>query len=55
MIKNTLPDNLKILKVSKNNRKNSEAFSTHVPIAAEDLLRAFYRLFYLQFFDSSDQ
>ena len=30
-------------------------FSTNVPTVGEDLLRAFYRLFSLQFCDSSDQ
>ena len=30
-------------------------FSTNVHIVVEDLPRAFYRLFYLQFCDSSDQ
>ena len=32
-----------------------ESFSTNVSIVGVDLLRAFYRLFYLQFCDSSDQ
>ena len=31
-----------------------ESLSANVPIAGEDMLRAFYRLFYLQFCDSSD-
>ena len=44
--------NCGILKASKNNRNSSKAL---VPIVGEDLLRAFYRLFYLQFCDSSDQ
>ena len=32
-----------------------ESFSTNVSIAGEDLLRVFYRLFYLQFCDSSEK
>ena len=32
-----------------------KSFSTNVPIVGEDLLRAFYRLFYLRFCDSSHQ
>ena len=44
--------NQEILKASKNNRNISKAF---VPIVGEDLLRAFYRLFYLQFCDSNNQ
>ena len=51
VIKITLPENSEILKSSKNNGNSSKA----VPIVGEDLQRAFYRLFYLQFCDSSDQ
>ena len=35
--------------------KQFESFSTNVPTVGEDLLRAFYRIFYLQLFDSIDQ
>ena len=55
MIKNTLPDksgNPESLKIQP---QQLEIFSTNVLIVGEDLLRAFYRLFYLQFCDSSDQ
>ena len=54
MIKNILPkksgnpESLKIIiKVGK--------LSANVHIVGEDLLRAFYKLFYLHFYDSSDQ
>ena len=39
-------------------RKKSQQFessSTNIPIVGEDLLRVFYKQFYLQFCDSSDQ
>ena len=52
MIKNTLPDNPKSVKKLS---KQFKSFSTDVPIVGEDLLRAFYWLFYLQFYDSNDQ
>ena len=55
MIKNTLSDkwvNPESLKKKSQQFKN---FSTNVSIVGKDLLRAFYRLFYLQFCDWSDQ
>ena len=54
MIKNNLPD-------KSGNPGNLEkfqqfkSFSANVSIVCEDLLREFYRLFYLQFCDSSVQ
>ena len=56
MIKNTLPDKSGNPESLKIYLQQFESFSTNVPIVAEDLLRAFYRLFlYLQFCDSSDR
>ena len=39
----------------ENELQNFESFSTNLPIVGKDLLWAFYRLFYLQFCDPSDQ
>ena len=54
MIKNTLPDksgNCESLKKSQ----HFGSLSTNVAIVGEDLLRMFYRFFYLKFCGSSDQ
>ena len=53
MIKNTLPDKSRNSETLKMWSQQFDGLSTNVPIAGEDLLRAFYRMFYLQFFDSS--
>ena len=55
MIKNTLPDKSGNPESIKKSSQQFESFSTTVPIVDEDWLRAFYKLFYLQFCDSSDQ
>ena len=55
MIKIFLPGQLGNPESLKKLLKQFESFSTNVPIAGEDLLRRFYRLFYLQFCDSTDQ
>ena len=55
MIKNALPDKLGNPESLKKYSQQFESFSTNVPIVGENLLRAFNKLFYLQFFDSSDQ
>ena len=52
MIKNTLPDKPGN---PENFEKWFESFSTIALIVGKDLLKAFYRFFYLQFCDSSDQ
>ena len=55
MIKNTLPDKSGNSESLKKWSQQFESFSTNVPIVGKDFLRAFYRLFYLQFCDSNDQ
>ena len=58
MTKNTLPDkseNPESLKIFQKPSQHFKSFSTNVSVVGEDLLRAFYRLFCLQFFDTSDQ
>ena len=55
MIKNTLPDKLGNPESLEKELQQFESFSTNVSMVGEDLLRAFYRLFYLQFCDLSDQ
>ena len=55
MIKNSLPDKLGNPESLKKLSQQFKSFSTNVPIVGEDLLRAFYKLFYLRFYDSSDQ
>ena len=55
MTKNTLPDRAGKPESFKKYPQHFESFSTNVYIVDEDLLRTFYRLFYLQFCDSSDQ
>ena len=50
MIKNILSD-----KLGNPESPPKKRFSTNMSILGEDLLRASYRLFYLQFRDSSDQ
>ena len=54
-IKNTLPDELGNPESLKKQSQQFQSFSTNVSIAGEDLLRAFYRFFFLRFCDSSDQ
>ena len=55
MIKCTLPDKSGNHESLEKESKQFESFSTNVSIIGEDLLRAFYRLVYLQFCDSGDQ
>ena len=55
MIQNTLPDKSGNPESLEKESQQFGSFSTNVPIAGEDLLRASYRLFYLQFCDASDQ
>ena len=55
MTKNTLPDKSGNLENLKKYSQQFGSISTNVAIVGEDLLRAFYRLFYLQFYDSGDQ
>ena len=54
-IKNTLPDKSWNPESLKKYSQQFESFSTNFLIVDEDLLRTFYRLFYLQFWDSSNQ
>ena len=55
MIKNTLPDKSGNPESLEKESKKFKNFSTNVSIVVENLLRAFYRLFYLQYFDSGNQ
>ena len=55
MIKDFLSDKLGNPESLKKLLQQFESFSTNMPIVGKDLLRAFYRLFYLHFNDSSDQ
>ena len=55
MIKNTLPGKSGNPKSLKKQSQQFDSFSTNGSIIGEDLLRAFYRLFNLQFCHSSDQ
>ena len=55
MIKKNLPDKSGNPESLKNNSNILKAFQLNLPIVGEDLLRVFYRLFYLQFCDLSDQ
>ena len=55
MIKNTLPDKLGNPESLEKELQQFESFSTNVSMVDEDLLRTFYRLFYLQFCVSGDQ
>ena len=48
-IKNTLLDKSENPESLKKLSQQFESFSINLPIVSEDLLRAFYRLFYLQF------
>ena len=54
MIKNTLADKSGSLESLWKKSQQFESSSTRVHIIGEDLLMAFYKLFYLQFCDSSD-
>ena len=54
MIKNALPDKLGSPE-SLQKSQQFESFSTNVAIIGNDLLKVFYRLFYLRFCDSNDQ
>ena len=53
--KNTLPDKSGYPKSLKKCLQQFKSFLSNVPIVCNDLFRVFYRLFYLQFCDSSDQ
>ena len=55
MIKNTSPDKSGNPKSLKKQLQQFVIFPTNVPIVGKDLLRAFFRLFHLQFYDSSKQ
>ena len=55
MIKNTLPDKSGNPESLKKQLQQFESFSANLPKVGEDLLRAFYRLFYLRFCDSRNQ
>ena len=55
MIKNNLPDKSGNPESLKKLLQQFKSFSTSVPGAVEDLLRAFYRFSFLQLCDSSDQ
>ena len=55
MIKNTLSDKSGNPETLEKESQQFESFSTNVPIVGEDLLRAFYMLFYFQFCDLGDQ
>ena len=55
MTKNILPGKSGNAESLKKQSQQFESFSTNVHIVGMDWLRAFHRLFYLQFFDSSDQ
>ena len=55
MIKNTSPDKSGNVESLKKESQQFQSFETNVPMVGKDLLRAFYRLFCLQFCDSSDQ
>ena len=55
MIKNTLTDKLRNPESLKKQSQQFQSSSTDVPIVGWDLLRAFYKLFYLQFPHPSDQ
>ena len=55
MIKNILPDKSGKHKSLKKQSQQFESFSVNVTIVGKDLLRAFYRLFYLPFRDLNDQ
>ena len=54
VIKNTLPDKLGNPESLKKWSHQFKSSSTNVLIVSKDLLKAFYKLFYLQFCDSSD-
>ena len=54
-MKNTLPDKSGNSENFKKCSQQFESLSSNVPIVGEDLLKAFYRLFYIQCCDSSDQ
>ena len=51
MIKNTLPDKSGNHESLKKLSQQFENFSTNASIDGEDFLKAFYKLFYLQFCD----
>ena len=55
MIKNNLPDKSGNPESLKKQSKQFESFSINVSMADEDILWTFYRLFYLQFCNSSDK
>ena len=55
MIKNTLPEKSGNPESHKKKSRQFESSLTNMPMVGKDLLRAFYRLYYLQFSDSNDQ
>ena len=55
MIKNTSWDKSGNPESLEKESQQFESFLTNVSIVGDDLVRAFYRLFYLQFCDSGDQ
>ena len=55
MIKNTLSDKSGNPESLEKESQQFESFSTNVFIVHENLLKVFYRLFYLQFCDLGDQ
>ena len=55
MIKNTLPNKSGNPKRLEKYSSQFEISSTNIHIVGEDLLSAFYKLFYLRFFVSIDQ
>ena len=54
MIKNSSPDKSGNPESLNKLLQQFERFSNNVPIVGKNLLRVLYRLFYLQFCDSSD-
>ena len=55
MTKNTLPDKLGNPESLEKELQQFESFSHNASIVGKDLLRTYYRLFYLQFYVSGDQ
>ena len=55
MTKNTLPDKAGNPESLEKELQQFESFSPNASIVGKDLLRTFYRLFYLQFYVSGDQ
>ena len=55
MIKNTFPDKSVNPESLKKQLQQFDSFSINVTIVRKDLMKAFYRLFYLKFCDSRDE